>query len=138
MGCVLQKERAKRDGTYKSGQNMDDASDDDDNGNRPARPPKKKMNAVCRHCGKKGHSTTRSKKCLYYGQNNTTGTTNFAVVPADPILAAQDRAAAADQARMDMLPLTDDPPSDLSLNDFQDCCEWDSDIEDVGMLTGTI
>ena len=51
-------------------------SEEDDNGDpgvasRPAK--KKRINPrtlTCPHCGKKGHSTTRSKHCLHYKDKN--------------------------------------------------------------------
>jgi hypothetical protein len=130
--AIAKKERAKRDGTYRTGQNMEDGSDDE-----VERPKKRKVPSVCKYCGKKGHTTTKSKKCLWH--NNPQGAAAAAAVAAeqghDPTavlfaaLAAEDDADELDN--MDSMPLEDDPPSDMSLAAFQDCGTWDSDNDDL-------
>lgn len=60
---IARKERARREGTYRTGMNLD-GDDDDDTMQQPV--TKKRRVYVCSHpfCLKKGHATTRSKKCL--------------------------------------------------------------------------
>lgn len=124
--AAAMKQRSKRDVTYKSGQNLDDVMEDDDNGNTNARSRRKQqMAAVCKHCGKKGHSTTRSKKCLHHKDQRGTDAT---AATAAKLLADMDDADEVDQ--LDSMPLVDDPPSDMSLDDFQDCGTWSSDDEE--------
>jgi hypothetical protein len=131
--------RAKRDGTYRKGQNMDD--DVLDEGMQPPLPTgtrARRVTPVCPHCGKKGHTTTRSKKCLHHkrpGGDPPVGGTALQDPP--PVLAALLQARNADDAdRMDSLPFQDDPPSDISFSEFQDCMTWSDD--DEGMQTGFI
>jgi hypothetical protein len=59
--------RKKRDGTYKSGQNMQGEGDDDDTA-KPAAQKKARTSllAVCPHCGLTGHLRRTSKACLQY------------------------------------------------------------------------
>jgi hypothetical protein len=69
---LKRKERKKKDGTYRTGMNMDaDSCDDSDAAKQPAR--KKARTAtttnsgvVCKHCGLTGHSRTSHKHCLQY------------------------------------------------------------------------
>jgi hypothetical protein len=73
---VARKERSKRDGTYRSGQNMmDDIGDDDQQANRQQQKKPRKNVVICPHCGRKGHSTTRSKKCAHYQEQPPVDTT---------------------------------------------------------------
>lgn len=63
---IARKERSKREGTYQRGINMADATEESDV-RQPATKKKKSRSAiVCPHCGKKGHTTTKSKQCLQY------------------------------------------------------------------------
>jgi hypothetical protein len=73
---------------------------------------------VCRHCGKKGHTTTRSKKCLHY-KGADTGPANAAAVMTTEQEVADN---AREQFELDALPIQDDEPSDISLSqmDFQE------------------
>jgi hypothetical protein len=81
---VAQQERKKREGTYKSGQNMDGEDGVDV---AQAGPPKKKSkkDMECRSCGLKGHMTSRSKAYLHYkgGNDKATRTQNLNG-PLDP------------------------------------------------------
>jgi hypothetical protein len=62
---IARKERSKREGTYASGIAMKD--DNGDNGGpRPPARKKKTNQQPCKHCGKKGHTTTRSVQCLMH------------------------------------------------------------------------
>ena len=65
---VARNERSRREGTYQRGINMADVTGEDTGDIRqPATKKKKSRSAiVCPHCGKKGHSTTKSKQCLQY------------------------------------------------------------------------
>ena len=65
--AIAKKERAKREGTYKTGINMEGVSNEEVNNNNKNRIARKSV--ICKHCGKKGHSTTRSKKCLKHNDN---------------------------------------------------------------------
>jgi hypothetical protein len=119
------KQRSKQDGTYKAGQNLDGMEEDDDNTTMPA--CRKKL-AVCKHCGKKGHTTTRSKQCLHYkGGTSTTNAKHLA-----------DMEDADNMDMLDSLPLVDDPPSDVSLGDFQDCGTWSEDDEEEDNARGIL
>jgi hypothetical protein len=71
--------RAKREGTYQKGMNMqefgaDGYTEDELRALAASRPAKKartsaqQMDITCKHCGGKGHSTTRSAKCAKYKQ----------------------------------------------------------------------
>jgi hypothetical protein len=138
--AVAIKERSKRDGTYKKAQGMADDSEEEktDDVNRRPRITGAK---VCRSCGKKGHLTVRSKHCLNYaGTTNNTSRlrTNVQEATETDTQAHAFARDIDDAVRMDNFPLTDDPPSDLELDEFQDCNGWDSDIEDVGIATGVI
>ena len=129
--AIAKKERAKRDGTYKRGMNMDDIEEDEEQQKKP----KARKNVVCTHCGKKGHTTTRSKKCLKHKDNlhkNLAGTTVTAeTATSDPQVAIADSNDADDIDELDAMPLVDDPPSDASLAEFADCNTWsDNDAAD--------
>jgi hypothetical protein len=62
---IAQRERAKRDGTYRTGQNLDDTAEEE-------QPLNKKRKAVdrrsltCKSCGQIGHATSRARACLNY------------------------------------------------------------------------
>jgi hypothetical protein len=65
--ATARRERAKREGQYKSGINMQDEEVD---GNQPpaakrARAPRRQQ-ATCKDCGGKDHASKRSRKCLHY------------------------------------------------------------------------
>jgi hypothetical protein len=84
---VAQQQRKKREGTYKSGQNMDGEDGVDV---AQAGPPKKKSkmdgDMECCLCGLKGYTTSRSKACLHYkgGKDKATGMHNLNG-PLDPV-----------------------------------------------------
>jgi hypothetical protein len=128
--AIAQKERNRRDGTYKTGQNMDHVDEDMPDAN--AQPRRGTANNTCPHCHLKGHKTRNSKKCLFFIGNNKQPVTT---APTPENLAAAALAAAAvqmhreDATRMDAMPLQDDPPSDLLLNldEFEDCDTWEDD-----------
>jgi hypothetical protein len=66
---IAKRERSKREGSYKPGQNMKEDDDED-----PLAPPRRNNSnlsaAVCPHCGKRGHKTTRSKLCKHHNQQD--------------------------------------------------------------------
>lgn len=117
------------------------AASSDSNG----RPKNNRKNAVCPHCGKTGHSTKRSKQCLLYNGAPTAIPAAAAGLPEEnsvdddptstgPIAtAARNSLAQAirDMNNYDSYPLTDDPPSDISLSAFQDAGTWSDEEEDV-------
>jgi hypothetical protein len=145
---------AKRDGTYKSGMNMEEgghdgytldellaaaAVDDTANGNKNKTPRKKVL--ICPHCYIKGHSTTRSKHCLMNPKNLAEAAPVLATtvaIPAPEEEGDDDQcntgigfADMNDADRMDVLPFTDEPPSDVSdIENFYDASTW-SDSEDL-------
>ena len=96
------------------------------NNNKQANSKPIRRTVVCSHCGKKGHSTTRSKKCLKHKDNinkeSNNNTNNECisdhinkqqevVVQGPPEPASIDHAtaiAADDVDNMDTMPLLDD------------------------------
>jgi predicted chitinase len=72
---IATKERQKRDGSYKSGQNMQ--GDDGYPGEDPAQQSnnnkcQKKPPSICKSCNQPGHATSKNKKCINYkGQQAT-------------------------------------------------------------------
>jgi hypothetical protein len=124
--------RHKRDGTYKSGGNLQDGGFE--NTKKPAKGP-----IVCPHCGHKGHKTTRSKKCL---ANPSNPNYNPNLVPDAIRSAASNKDAVneveelerADVDQMDSLPFMDDIPGvDFERDEFHDCGTWSED--DTGNVT---
>jgi hypothetical protein len=93
---IARKERSKRDGTYKTGQNMDEGGADRYTEAElllaaAAAPPTKKKapprrTMTCPLCGKAGHTTARSRRCTHYGLKPEAGKPN-AAVPAVPLQA---------------------------------------------------
>jgi hypothetical protein len=138
------KERDKRDGTYKTAQNMEDIVEDDpaatgEGGTSTTATNKKIAARVCRHCGKKGHTTTRSKHCSLHPSNvaRQAGVPTGAAAAAPPTAAELNDIASAFDSEVEEMddlyckPITDDTPSDedVSISQFQDCGTW-SDNED--------
>jgi hypothetical protein len=143
--AIAKDERAKRDGTYKTGMAMADESDEEvgDNRKRPAttgETRKKTANKVCPHCKRKGHTTTRSRQCLLYNGKPTNVPAAAAAVPVTTANAARNQLndAVHDVANFDCFPLTDDPPSDLSFSAFHDANTWDDSSQDSVMRTGVL
>jgi hypothetical protein len=143
-----QKERQTRAGTYKSGMNMADGAVDgytlDDlkiaaSDNGPTTNTRK--NLVCPHCGQKGHSTTRSTRCLHHN-GEPTGIAAAAALPDEgtgPIATAARNSlaqAVCDMDNYDMFPLTDDPPRNVSLSGFLEDQSWSDD--DDNLRVGTL
>lgn len=152
---------AKRDGTYRSGMNVEEGAEDgytldellaaagepDDSGAATkTRKPRKVV--VCPHCFKKGHSTTRSKQCLMNPKNKQAQTAPVVAVVAPASLPEEEEDDGAcngigfqdmdDADRMDTFPLTDDLPSDVSdIEQFFDAGTWSDEDEDT-MPSGTI
>ena len=106
--AIAKKERAKREGTYKTGINMEDISEDDGNNNKNPNNKNcnKRKSVVCKHCGKKGHSTTRSKKCLRHKDNNTCADELQVQNPVAVGLQLTFANVADDVDNMDSIPLT--------------------------------
>jgi hypothetical protein len=93
--------------------------------------------SVCPHCQIIGHSTTRSRKCLYYNGLPTAIPTVARLPPVeeqfDPIANAPRNSLAhalQDTMRCDQYRLQDDPPSDVSFSAFQDADTWSDDEEE--------
>jgi hypothetical protein len=96
-------EREKRDGTYKTAVNMQDDDEEEEEGEQGGRRKRtKKAPIVCPHCGKKGHKTTASKKCLRHVPKNAAG------------VAAATTPAAMAEEEVDT--------STMINNDFRGCC----------------
>jgi hypothetical protein len=99
------------------------SSDDDTSTEKPPPRPVRNTRApkICRSCRKKGHLTIKSKKCLNHATNNQqAGTTAVVAGPANitGIQSAEDDALdLADAMRMMLLPLSEDPPSDMSVQE---------------------
>ena len=135
--AIAKKERAKRDGTYMTGINMAEVQEEAEQQQKL----KARNNVVCTHCGKKGHTTTRSKKCLKHKDNlqKDVEVTTVTAVPGAAAAVAQvppvpqvaisvaNTNDADDIDELDAMPLVDDPPSDASLSEFaefEDCSTW--------------
>jgi hypothetical protein len=152
-------DRAKKEGTYRKGMNMDEDGADgytaqdlleqdllqqaqEQNGGRP---PKKKRKtlaipAICKHCGLAGHSRRTSSKCLHFKGANS------GVPPPIPLSALSAPAdmddellqldAAADVDRMDSCPLVpdDDELEDDEFGEFQDALTWSDGEEEPGVI----
>ena len=128
--ATAQKERSKRDGTYRSGRSMAAGSSGAFTeeelllGGRRSKNSNK--NIVCAHCGKTGHSRRTSKACdKYKPPKKKTKTGNV-----------QDGLDADEADAMDMLPFDGDPPSDDDMFLFHDAVESWSD--DEGLVRGHI
>jgi hypothetical protein len=114
-------EKSKREGTYKSGINMQgvdgytqDEIDDANKSNKNNKNKRRRTNAtICPHCQKEGHSTICSRKCLKYTGTKTTAVLeqvcnneqdeefdNGNILPID---------ASADVDSYDKEPLVEDP-----------------------------
>jgi hypothetical protein len=132
--------RSKRDGTYKTAQNLDDVMEEDDDDAaallaKAAKEPtgkgrKNKSVATCKFCGLKGHSRTTSKKCLHYKRQPVTAA-DMAAAAAKLVADIED---AYDVDMLDSMPLVDDAPSDISLGDYEDCGTWSEDDTVTGFL----
>jgi hypothetical protein len=148
------KERAKRDGTYKRGQNMDEggadgyteeellqiaatnpgATEEELQGllqtaaTKPAK-KRRKVNAdvICKHCGVKGHTTTRSKAC----KKNKDYMQKPEETPESVACGIDVAAAYKDMDDMDNSPLLpDDASTDESISEFFDTGTWSDDESD--------
>ena len=137
------KQRAKRDGTYKSGGHM--AIEGGFDGIEDNKSPKSKKR-ICPFCGEAGHVTTRSKKCKKHPANLVT---NTAPVPAvtvpittESTQIQQDNVGldpADDIDAYDALPFdTELPGMECEEQDeFHDCGTWSED-EDGILATSAI
>jgi hypothetical protein len=106
---IAKRERSRRDGTYKSGQNMM-PTEEEEGGQQPPR-KKTRKNLVCRACKESGHATERTKTCKFYVPR---------VVTARPVIATADTGApdaAADIDAYDQMALVEEDES--------------SDVEDI-------
>jgi hypothetical protein len=148
-------DRAKKEGTYRKGMNMDgDGVDgytaEDLQQKQPARKKRKtNNNVVCMHCRLTGHTTTRSRMCLKNkGNLATTG------IPQQPAAVLSEHVrdeqegdaddieqlmldAAADTDRMDSFPLVPDEDEEDEYGEFQDAGTW-TDSEDDALPNGAI
>jgi hypothetical protein len=122
--AIAQKEPARREGTYRTGQNMDHVDEEMNDTDAKNRPPNS-----CPFCHLKGHKTKNSRKCLFYSGNKNVATTADNVVAAAVLAEAAVPMHRADARRMDNKSLQDDPPSDLLIDEeeFQDCDTWEDD-----------
>jgi hypothetical protein len=106
--ALAKHERTKRDGTYKSGQNMDLEGDDDETA--PPRKKKSRNAAICPSCGLKGHMTRRSKACLHYKGKVVTAAVTTATTATT--LQCTELDPAEDMLNFDSLPIDGGPPED--------------------------
>ena len=91
-----------------------------DGGGRKKKKRRANPNVVCKYCGKQGHSRRSSKQCDQYQPTTSSKKKN------------SDNNLDADEAdQMDQLPLDEDPPSDLNLDEFFEAEEFDSETEGI-------
>ena len=143
------KQRAKRDGTYKSGGHMAGESGFDGI-EQPKKKAQDKKDKICPHCGLHGHVLKRSKFCLM-SPKNLTSITNTNTAPdelpsADPEAMPIGLDPADDIDAHDALPF--DPADDIDAHDalpfgtelpgidckndeFHDCGTWSDDEDGV-------
>jgi hypothetical protein len=125
---IARKERARHDGTYKRGMNMScvDGYTADDLDQRPKK--KRNTNIQCKLCGRKGHSTARSKQCLHY---NGGGPTNVPPVATAATTTAQqeDDDARDDTDNFDQFALAEDDDDDSDI--FFDPEPWEGPNDDI-------
>jgi hypothetical protein len=149
---IAKREKAKRDGTYKRGQNMDAEGADGytleellSAAAAPVPAPTIKRqsrnnnkNVVCPFCKLTGHSTRRSTKCLQHKANATLAglQPTAAVVQATPIsLEEADQIASEEMLTLDAQNLDNDDVSvDASFAFYEDAGTWTED-EDSGEVT---
>jgi hypothetical protein len=115
------KEFHKRQGTYRSGMNLEDpfASDEDEARNHAAKKTKK-AKEFCPFCGKSGHLTQKSKKCtappnsvmVYRREDGTLLADDPVVAPHPP---NENELAQIDCDLMDSMPFDADYDSDIEL-----------------------
>jgi hypothetical protein len=135
-------ERAKKEGKYRRGMNMDedgvDGYSEEDFQQRPQK--KRKADTVlCKHCGKTGHSTTRSRQCLLYKGTAAVATE----VIMEQVPSAGDDAniellqidAAADTLHMDGCELLPSDDED-EFPEFHDAATWSEDEDEPGPTRG--
>lgn len=155
---------AKRDGTYRSGMNMEEGAEDGytaeellaaaaekpDGKSKSNRQARKEI--VCPHCYKKGHSTTRSKHCDKNPKNKERAEESTTPPVVAPVAAATPPEEEEDEQynglgcedmndadRMDRCPLQDDPPSDASdIEQFYDADSWSDAENENTMVSGSI
>jgi hypothetical protein len=141
--AVARKERAKREGVYKSGINMQEHDiDGNEEGQQKLAARKINRNAVtCPHCGKKGHATVRSKKCLHYAGGQQQGVAQAQQAPAD---GENNIDPADDIDAMDSMPLVADPhqldtEEDIeALHTFLAHALVEDEHEEVTLVRGTL
>jgi hypothetical protein len=138
---IAKKEKSKRDGTYKKGQNMEAEGADGYTAAEllaaAAAPPKRNNKSrktnkdiVCKFCNLAGHSTRRSTKCLYNKDRETLACMPTKAVAQDaPIsLEEADRMAREDMLTMDAMDLDNDDVSvDASFALYEDAGTWTDD-----------
>jgi hypothetical protein len=158
---IAKREKAKREGAYRTGMNMED---DEDMEGVVQRPPAKKRKSIatlfCEFCGKKGHATKRSGKCTAAADsvrkyNKLDGSllsddAEVLVLPEPAnvpgvaslqhllLAAGHESNDADDQDCYDML-RPDDVLLDSDEDEFHDTTTWsDNDDDDDGLLYGAI
>jgi hypothetical protein len=144
---VARKERTKQEGVYKSGLNMQDEDFQmkDSEDAQQQQPKRAKGPTTCPHCGKKGHATKRSRKCLHYigGNKNTTATQALPQQDIDDIDGIL-LDPADDTDAMDQMPLVYDPnlrdaESDTeAFNAFLASLANEDEDDEVAILRSTI
>jgi hypothetical protein len=138
---IKRKERRKKEGTYRTGMNMEDPADEEDgvdaDGKQPARKKRKTAkDAVCPHCGRKGHTTSHSKQCLNYNgrprQQDIPEAAAAAAIIQEETVAGNDNAEDLDayEALRILAEGDDDADSDDEFCDCNTC----SDDDEVRLL----
>jgi hypothetical protein len=135
-------QRARREGKYRSGGNMQEGGFDGDDDNKGKKKSRKDL--VCPFCGLKGHTTKRSKNCLLNEKNpNYVGDKKMpAVTTSDPATEEEEERMAADDIDdMDAMPLDNDNAPEhfvFEEDEFHDTGTWseddDGNIHEYGVL----
>jgi hypothetical protein len=142
--AIAKRERSKRDGTYKKGQNMDDGGADGYTAAEllaaAATPPAKRSkksttksskDVKCKHCFLLGHSRRTSSKCLMNKDRKLSKPVLPPESQAPMTLEEADRLACEDMNEMDQMDLANDDVSvDASLAMYEDAATWSDDEDD--------
>jgi hypothetical protein len=126
--AIAVKERSKRDGTYRTGQNMDEGGvygyTAEDLQEPVRKKAKNRADVVCKCCKKRGHSTARSKDCLFYKARG----------PRCPVAVAPRTAEddASDISDWDAMPLESEVSDADLFNDASAACFIDAFAQSDG------
>lgn len=139
--AIAKKERAKRDGTYQSGQNVASGTVDGyteeeiaaaaEDSKMPAQ-KKPRQIPTCSSCGKKGHATSRSKQCIHNIHNSNYIPVFVAQPPQVASMPEQDDLGDLDDVdQLDSIPLTRmEEHSDNAEEEFFECNTFSDEDDD--------